>query len=237
MPSCLRTLPMAFAAVVLGHGAAGADVRGAIRVGVATLELTPRAGTPVMGEPIDDAVAAYNAAAAAYDELHRTPTATAPIDRGDLALHGTLVTVAPALEAGGDHYFVRLEASLGVGADLRSYGVGLYPVNLAVPLRGGAMIPYVAIGGTVSWLDRPGADGEIGGLVVARAAVGARLVRRIAVEVGYGAFVLGGVVDHGRLDQAMAYDPRGAAPPPRPDEAVSGGEQRGLVDVSVGVTW
>jgi hypothetical protein len=53
-------------------------------------------------------------------------------------------------------------------------------------------------------------------------------------EIGYGLFGLGGVVDFARKSTLEDYDPRGMAPPPRPGEVAQGGEQRGMLDVSVG---
>ena len=145
------------------------------------------------------------------------------------------MTIAPALEIGGERAYFRLEASIGFGDGLRAIGIGLYPLNLALPLRRGAITPYLSAGGVASWLDYTGSDGEIGALLMARAALGVRLGGRVAVELGYGAFVVGGLVDRARLRTMTDYDPQGAAPPPRPETALSGGEQRGLVDLSVGI--
>ena len=74
-------------------------------------------------------------------------------------------------------------------------------------------------------------DGDRGGLVVARAAGGVRFANHFVVEVGYGAYALGGSVDSGRLEE-MKTDRM----PGEPQEAISGGEARGLIDISLGVT-
>ena len=216
-----------------------AETRGVLRVGIAPIDLAVADDTPLLAEPVDEAVDAYNGAAAAYDQAHGTDgsaMATPRIGREDLGVEATMLTLAPALEIGGEHVFFRIEAHLGQGDDLRTVGVGLYPLNVAVPLRRGRVVPYVSAGGAASWLDRASVDGEVGALLTARAAAGVRLGDRVTVEVGYGAWVLGGLVDRGELETMVDdYDPRGDAPPPRPDDAIAGGEQRGLVDVSVGL--
>lgn len=231
----------ALAPAVLSPTAARADQRGVLRVGVTPLSLTPASDTPFLGDRVDEAVAAYNAAADAYNQAHGyadgSDMATAPIERGALGVRSTLLVIAPALEVGHPNAFLRFEAQLGLGDTHRSYGVAFYPFNLAAPLRRGTIVPYLSAGGSLSWRDDRAIDGELGGLLAARVATGVRLARRMTVEVGYGVAALGGTVERGRLDTMTDYDPRGAAPPPHPTEALSGGEQRGMVDVSVGVAF
>ena len=237
LPRCLALLLL----LVLPQ-VAHADVRGVVRIGVTPIDLASEEDTPVLGERVDDAVGAYNAAADAYNDAHGyprgSPMATPAIGPGDLGVRATLVTFAPALETGHDNVYFRLEARFGFADDLRAYGVGVYPLNLAGRLRDGSrVVLYASAGGTASWLDRPSTDGELGALLTARLAAGLRVCRRATLELGYGAFVLGGLVDRGRIRTMEDYDPRGAAPPPSPAEAIAGGEQRGLVDVSLGVAF
>jgi hypothetical protein len=225
-------------AVLAVPSTARADVRNVIRVGVVPMSLSSDAETPVIGESIGEAVMAYNAAAGAYDSAQgNAPMSTERIGADDFGIRGALMTISPGMEIGGDHVYVRLEASLGFGDELRAFGVGVYPLNLALPLRKRTIVPYVSLGGVASWLDRTSTDGEVGGMVTARIAVGARFGKRISVEAGYGAYVFGALVDRDRLKTMTDYDPRSAAPPPRPETAISGGEQRGLVDVSVGMAF
>ncbi|HEY0482040.1 MAG TPA: hypothetical protein VGD37_31190 [Kofleriaceae bacterium] len=230
----------ALVAVVLvaGGGAAHADVAGVFRIGVEPLGLDPSADTPYVGGHVEDAVTAYNAAVTAYNRAHGyaagSAMASTAIDRTDLGLHTTLVTFAPGLEAGGDHVKFRLEALVGISDRLHALGVGVYPIDLALPLEGGAITPYLVAGGTLRWLDRSDTDGESGGLVTVRAAAGARIGRHVVVELGVGLFMLGGVYDGDALQSMTRYNPRGSAPPPPPDRAVAGGEQTGMVDISVG---
>jgi hypothetical protein len=153
------------------------------------------------------------------------------IDEGDLALRETLLVLAPGLEVGGRRYFFRIEAPIGLGADLRSIGVGVYPLNLqAKPHR--ELAAYVSVGGTASWLDRPG-PGDVGGLVAVRAAAGVRIASRFLVELGYSAFALGGNVNQERLESMSVT----AEDMQHPDKVVAAGEASGLFDVSVGVTF
>jgi hypothetical protein len=185
----------------------------------------------VFGDQVDRAVDRYNAAAAAHDAA--SGATTARIDTNDLGVAETLFVATPGLEVGGGRYFFRLEAPIGLSGDLRSVGLGLYPLNLQARLRRG-LAAYVSAGGTASWLDRPGA-GDVGGLVMLRAAAGVRVAHRFVLELGYGAFALGGTVNRDRLDD-MSIPAQGMLPV-RPEEVLSAGEARGLVDFSLGVTF
>jgi hypothetical protein len=217
---------------------ARADVRSVVRVGVLPISLSSGRDTPMIGESIGDAVMAYNAAADAYEAAHgQRPMSTERIAADDFGIRGALLTVSPGVELGGEHAYVRFEAQFGFGDDLRAIGIGIYPLNVAMPLRRRTIVPYLSLGGVASWLDRTSTDGELGGMFSARAALGVRFGTRLTVEAGYGAYVFGALLDRDRLNTMTDYDPRGDAPPPRPETAISGGEQRGLVDISVGMTF
>src|SRR5205085_3931174 len=106
---------------------------------------------------------------------------------------------------------------------------------VAAPMRRGTLTPYLSAGGSVSWLDDTRIDGGFGALLGARVAGGMRVGRRVTLEVGYNAYSIGGLVDTEQLDTMSTYDPRGDAPPPRPETALAGGEQRGAFDISLGL--
>jgi len=226
------------AALVIAPAAARADARATFRLGVEPLGLDPSEDTPLVGTHVGDAVAAYNAASAAYNRAHGyapgSPMASATIDASALGLHTTLITFAPGVELGGEHVRFRLEGLASISDRLHAFGIGLYPLDVAVPLSGGAVTPYLVAGGTARWLDRSDVAGESGGLVTLRAAAGARIARRIDVEVGVGLYLLGGVYNGAELQSMSSYDPRGNAPLPAPDRAVAGGQQSGMIDVSIG---
>lgn len=227
------------ATLVSAAATARAETRVVFRLGVEPLALEPSADTPYVGDHVADAVNAYNAASTAYNRAHGyapgSAMASAPIDRSDLGLHATLVTLSPGLEIGGEHVKLRFEGLLGLADHVRALGVGLYPIDLSLPLRNGSVTPYLVAGGTLRWLDRSDADGETGGLVTVRAATGARIGRHAVVELGVGLYLLGGYYDGAKLaSMARSYDPRGSAPPPMPDQVVAGGEQTGMVDISFG---
>lgn len=235
----VRALRAAIVALLLlaATRAAHADGRGLFRIGVEPIGLDPSQDTPFVGDRVDQAVAAYNAASAAYNRAHGfaagSAMAAAPIDRGALGLHTTLITFAPGFEVGGDHVMFRLEGLVGLSDRVRALGVGLYPVDLALPLASG-VTPYLVAGGTLRWLGRSDNSSETGGLATLRAAAGARIGRHVVVELGVGLYLLGGVYDGAQLQSMAGYDPRGSAPPPPADRAVAGGTQSGMLDVSVG---
>lgn len=209
-------------------GSASAETRGTLRVGVLPLELRSSSDTPLFGERVDRAVTDYNQAAAAFDR--RTGKTTARISAGDLGVAETLVMIAPGLEGSAGHYLFRIEAPIGIGDDMKSIGLGLYPIGVQGRVGKGVAL-YASAGGTASYLDRPG-SGDIGGLLTVRGVIGARFANRVTAEVGYSAFALGGSVNNARLDDMMT----GAALP-EPATVLSAGEARGLVDVSVGVSF
>lgn len=211
-------------------GSASAETRGTLRLGLLPLDLEASSDTPLFGEEVDRAVAGYNLAAAALDR--RNGETTPRIDAGDLGVAETLAMISPGLEMGAGHYLFRIEAPIGIAGDLRSIGIGLYPIGFQARVRRDVAV-YASAGGTASWLDRPG-SGDVGGLLTVRVAVGARLASRLVFELGYSAFAIGGSVNHERLEQmALA----GVMELPEPETVVSAGEARGLFDVSVGLAF
>jgi hypothetical protein len=226
------------AMLIAGRGTVHADARGVFRIGVEPLGLEPSEDTPFVGSHVNDAVVAYNAASTAYNRAHGyaagSAMASAPIDRSALGLHTTLVTFAPGLEVGGDHVRFRIEGLAGVSDRVRALGIGMYPLDLALPLRSVPVTPYLVGGGTLRWLARSDTASEVGGLVTLRAAAGARIGSHAVVELGVGLFMLGGTYNGAELRSMTGYDPRGNAPPPPADHVAAGGEQSGMIDISIG---
>ncbi len=220
----------ALVVVMMFAGSASAETRGTLRLGLLPLDLESSSETPLFGEQVDRAVVEYNAAAKVIDR--RTGSTTARIDAGDLGVAETLAMISPGLETGSGHYLFRIEAPIGIGSNLRSIGLGIYPIGFQGKLGRDVAI-YASAGGTASWLDRPG-PGDVGGLLTVRAAIGARFSNRIVAELGYSAFALGGTVNHDRLEQMMLGEDMQL---PAPETVISAGEARGLFDVSVGLTF
>lgn len=210
---------------------AQADVRGMLRFGVLPLDLESSSDTPLFGDDIDRVVRDYNEAAAARDRVMGGQTRR--ISTRDLGLDETMFVLSPGIEAGGERVFFRLEAALGLGASLRSYGAGIYPLNFQLAL-GRQVTAYLSGGGTASVLDRADSSHR-GGLVTVRAATGVRY-QQLAVEVGYSAFALGGIVDDSGLDRQLTREEI-EQELPTPVGRVEAGEARGLFDVSVGVAF
>lgn len=224
-----RILVVVVALIAADVGLTEADTRGTVRLGMLPLELEASADTPLFGASVERMIDKYNDAVAAHDRV--SGGTTARIDTADVGVAETLLVIAPGLElGGGGTYFFRLEVPVGITDDLTSVGLGMYPINLQLALRPSAVI-YASLGGSASWLDRPGA-GDVGALVTARAAGGVRIARHLVFELGYNAFVLGGSYNKERLDQ-MAD----AMPLVEPNQVVSAGEARGIVDASLGLAF
>jgi hypothetical protein len=229
-------------ALVASAGVAHADFGPMFRIGVEPIALTPSTSTPYVGGYVNEAITAYNAASTAYNRAHglaaSSPMAASSIDAGDLGLHATLLTFAPGVDLGvglgAASLNFRAEALLGVSDHVRAYGVGVYPLGISVPVPSIGVTPYLIGGATLRWLDRSDTDGEVGGLLTFRTALGARLPHHIVAELGVSMYAVGGVYNSGQLNSMVNYDPRGSAPPPPPDRAVSGGTQSGMIDFSVG---
>jgi hypothetical protein len=209
-------------------GSASAETRGTLRIGVLPLDLQSSSDTPLFGERVDRAVTEYNQAAAAFDR--RTGNTTARISAGDLGVAETLLMISPGLEGSVGHYLFRIEAPIGIGDDMTSIGLGLYPIGVQGRVSKTVAL-YASAGGTASWLDRPG-TGDVGGLLTVRGVIGARFANRVIAEIGYSAFALGGTVNNDKLEDMMTGQAL-----PEPSTVLSAGEARGLVDVSVGLSF
>src|ERR1043166_5358606 len=113
VPRIARLCALTVAALLASRGGARADGYASFRLGVEPIGLEASADTPVVGDHVEDAVTAYNAAVTAYNRAHGFPAgsmmASKPIDRSALGLHTTLVTFAPGFEVGGEHVRFRLE--------------------------------------------------------------------------------------------------------------------------------
>jgi hypothetical protein len=205
-----------------------------VRLGSGSLQLAAGSDTPVLGSYFDRATEAYGAAATAYNRQHGAGSAPA-MDISDMDLGAALLLVTPQLEVGSGVYFMRLEVPLGFSDAVNMYGFGVYPLGLQFPLGGSGAKAFVTVGGTASYASAQSAQGA---LLVGRTAVGVKFASdshyALTVELGYGLYAVGGVIDFERLEGIEDYDPRGMAPPPTPDSIAQGGKQNGMIDFSVG---
>lgn len=220
--------------LVVAHGHAHASPELTFRAGVEPISLRPSSDTPFVGGYVNEAVTAYNVGAAAYNQMHNygpgSPSAMKSITSDNLGLDATMTTFAPGIEIGSLFRF-RAEALVGTSSHVHAFGVGIYPLDIAVPL--GVATPYLIGGGTARYLARSDVDGGVGALATARLAGGVR-VSHIVIELGVSVYMLGGIYNDTQLHEMTMYDPRGNAPLPPPDHAVAGGTQTGMVDFSVG---
>jgi hypothetical protein len=235
----MRPLPtLAAALVLLAPAVALADVDVSLRAGAGTIALDASSDTPVVGGRFDDAVEVYNGAAQAYNRAHNyrpgSDAAAKPQTVEDLRFDETLVTLAPGLDIGLGYYRARFEAPFGIGDDVRTIGLGLYPIGVAFARNGSKAVPFALGGAAFSYVS----DGtRTGGLLELRLAAGVRIGDRISIELGVRPYAAGGTVDAERIDTLMdTYNPRGNAPPPTPDEVVRGGTGSGAVDLAIGIS-
>jgi len=220
--------------------------RFSLRIGAASMDMTAGEDTPLLGGSFGDAVDVYNQGVMAYNQAHGlsagSPGAASPVTRDDLAWRQNLVLVTPSLRSSSHGYYFKLDVPIGFGDGARTVGAGIYPLNIGIGIGpGDAFTVHAGAGVALSWAWFSGVDGSAGGLVQGRVTVGAELAGgrnspALVLEVGYTVRALGAVVDRDRLGAMDSYDPR-VAPPPPVQDLVRGGEQRGMIDVAVGVTF
>jgi hypothetical protein len=231
--------PVALAATAtLAPALARADVDVSLRAGAGSVDLAASSDTPFVGDRFDEVVEVYNGAATAYNRAHgygaSSPNRAPAEDHGALDLDETLVTLAPGLDISASYYRGRLELPVGLGDDLRTVGIGLYPLGVAFARQGSSVVPFALAGTAISYVT----DGtRTGGLFEVRLAGGVRIGQRITIELGVRPYAAGGTVDAERIDTLMeSYDPRGREPPPAPGEVVRGGTGAGAVDLAIGIS-
>ncbi|HVK75310.1 MAG TPA: hypothetical protein VM734_18400 [Kofleriaceae bacterium] len=223
-------------ALVVSPLAAHADVELTLRAGGTTLDLPASSETPFVGSRLDDALAAYNGAALAFNAMHGygagSPQAAPMASADDVGLRARLLVLTPSLDVSAGPLRARLDVPVGLGDGLRTVGVAVYPMGLAFARERAAVVPFVLAGGGVSVVD----DGDRGGALFELRVVGGVRFGRVWFELGVRPYLAGGAIDRARLDRLMeTYDPRGPAAPPPPEEVVRGGVGR-AIDVALGVS-
>lgn len=166
-------------------------------------------------------------------------------DVSEVDFHERLMTVTPSLHVGGDGYFFRVDAPVGFSSGVKTFGLGLYPLNFGLPVADARVMPYAGAGvvGSVVLSDSAGGVGAgaltTGGLFQARTAVGIKLLpgRRadLSLELGYSPWAIGGVVSQRELERAAAMFERGQQVR-EPSHALRAGAGD-VWDLSVGVGW
>jgi hypothetical protein len=223
----------------------------ALRVGAASLDMSASPDTPLLGGWFGDAVTQYNEGADAYNAAHGysagDPNAAHQATRDDLRWRGDLVQITPSVRSGARGYYVQLDLPIGFGDGVRTVGAGIYPVNVGTPI-GKNVLVRAGAGVALSWAWFAGVSGSAGGLAQGRLVLGAEVGGQngggIVVEIGYTVRALGAVVDR-KTFAGLGTSPSGpakaaeliAAPMPAPGALLRGGEQSGMVDVAVGVTF
>jgi hypothetical protein len=234
----MRSHLLAVVPALLIPAMAHADVDVSLRAGAGSVDLAASSDTPFVGDRFDEVVEVYNGAATAYNRAHgygaSSPRRAPAEDHGALDLDETLVTLAPGLDISASYYRGRFELPIGLGDDMRTVGLGLYPLGVAFARDGSSVVPFALAGSIVSYVT----DGSrTGGLFEVRLAAGVRIGQRITIELGVRPYAAGGTVDQERIDTLMeTYDPRGSEPPPAPGEVVRGGTGAGAFDLAIGVS-
>jgi hypothetical protein len=152
--------------------------------------------------------------------------------RAELATAETAMAIetAPADE---DAYLgLRIDTPFNRTADVASYGVGIYPINVSRYLPRRALMPYGAVGGTLNVVvagerdaQRGGPQRILGGFAQARAVVGMRYfpspTLAVTTEVGYAHWSSAMLP----LGHDAGFSPRSAS------------GMGAIVDLSFGVEW
>jgi len=220
-----------------------------VRLGYATPSL--KAGdVPLVGKKLSDALTNANKMVDAYNAAQGTNRPHYAMD--DLNLTARAVQITPSLHLGGDGMFFKLEAPIGVSSELKTYGLGIYPINIAIGIPGIDLYPYISAGGVGTWATSTSFTPTGGqklvvdakGLILeARVAVGAKLylvpMVPLSVEVGYSPYAAGGVVDTTRLNALKPPSGTPTAAPKLPDSpgaAVRGGVGH-MLNMMVGIDF
>jgi hypothetical protein len=171
----------------VGHAEPPRNASFGLRLGGGTLELAAGEDTPLMGGVFTEAIETYNLAASAYNRSHglssSAPQAAPSMTHSDMDLRTQLFLLTPTLELGGDGYFFKMEVPVGFGDDVRTYGLGIYPLNVGGHLTGGKqqeLAGYLSAGFVASYVTFPASDDAAGALLQGRLAAGCACACRAA---------------------------------------------------------
>lgn len=162
-------------------------------------------------------------------------------DVSEVDFRERLAIVAPSLHVGGSGYFFRMDAPIGFSNRTKTYGLGIYPLNVGVSIPRARLMPYASGGGVASFVTADSAGGGLatGGLFQVRTAIGVKLLpgRRtdLSLELGYSPWAAGGVLSPGELEKARQTVERGARVE-QPSRALRVGAGD-IWDLSLGVGW
>jgi hypothetical protein len=85
----------------------------------------------------------------------------------------SMTTLVPSLHLGGDGYFFKMDGVIGLGSGVKTFGLGIYPINYGYLIRPVGLLPYLSLGFAAHYLS--GKTTEMtseGGLGQLRAAMG-----------------------------------------------------------------
>lgn len=163
-------------------------------------------------------------------------------DVSEVDFQERLFLITPSLHIGGEGYFFRVDAPVGLSSGAKTFGLGIYPLNVAIPIPAARLMPYAGTGVVGSFVMRDSTGtGSLatGGLFQARSAVGIKLLpgRRadLSIELGYSPWAAGAVFNANELDRAMTMFERGQRVN-EPGRVLRGGAGD-VWDLSLGVGW
>jgi hypothetical protein len=204
-------------------------------------------------------IATFNGMVQQWNQAHpeQQVPEVKPFGEDALDLEANLLQVIPTFHLGGDDYFFRFDVPIGFGDGVTSLGLGIYPLNYGYFIESIGLFPYVSLGtvlnvATASTYDGPSGKADVsqvGGIIQARAAVGAKYAFSDAfsgtLELGFTPWGIAGLVDTDKAEKIAKQG--GPAPedvidfeklrPIDPGTAGRAGMISPAVDFSAGIEW
>jgi hypothetical protein len=148
--------------------------------------------------------------------------------------------IVPSFSVGGDGYFFRLDLPIRLTSSVKTYGLGLYPLNFGYLFQRSGIFPYASAGvaASVLTLQRQGVSGATG---EARLAAGVKTSFwrswAVSAEIAYAPFVAGIAVDKQKSEDLIhgEFDGHGVKSQPGTHPA-RGGFGQGF-EFLLGVEW
>jgi hypothetical protein len=215
-----------------------------IRFGIQGFNLSA-GNAPLIGAQLQEAITNLNAAVTAYNAAN-PGSPVAPYSINDMNIAQSVFTITPTFHLGGDGYFFKFDVPIGLGGNITTLGLGIYPINYGYYIENIRLMPYLSLGATFNYAMSSGYTPPGGGATTAMNGVGALISGRLALgakyqimnglaaglELGWSPFAAGGVVDATRL----AAIGGSTTLPPAPGSIARGG-LGSILDGAISIDW